>query len=47
MNIEDKKISVIGAVRSGTAAALLAKKLGAVPFVSDIGTKETHNQKER
>lgn len=37
MNIVDKKISVIGAVRSGIGAARLAKKLGAIPFVSDSG----------
>lgn len=40
MNIEGKKISIIGAVRSGIGAALLAKKLNAVPFVSDSGSKE-------
>ena len=35
MDITNKKISIIGAVKSGVAAALLAKKLGAFPFVSD------------
>ncbi len=40
MNIREKKISIIGAVRSGIGAAKLAKKLGAVPFVSDSGSKE-------
>lgn len=35
MNIDNKKISIIGAVRSGIAAAKLAKAKGAVPFVSD------------
>ena len=40
MNITGKKISIIGAVRSGLGAAKLAKKLGAVPFVSDSGSKE-------
>lgn len=40
INIEGKNISVIGAVRSGVGAAKLAKKLGAVPFVSDSGSKE-------
>ena len=35
MNIDNKKISIIGAVRSGIAAAKLAKEKGAVPFVSD------------
>ncbi len=37
MNIDGKKISIIGAVRSGIAAARLAKRFGAVPFVSDSG----------
>ena len=40
MDIRGKKISVIGAVRSGVGAAKLAKKLGAIPFVSDSGSKE-------
>lgn len=40
MNIEGEKISVIGAVRSGVAAAKLIKKLGGVPFVSDSGDSE-------
>jgi UDP-N-acetylmuramoylalanine--D-glutamate ligase len=40
MYIKGKKISIIGAVRSGIAAAKLAKKLGAIPFVSDSGSKE-------
>lgn len=35
MDIANKKISIIGAVRSGVAAAKLAKRLGAFPFVSD------------
>lgn len=35
MEIRGKKISIIGAVKSGVAAAALAKKLGAIPFVSD------------
>ncbi len=35
--IKDKKISIIGAARSGIAAAKLAKKFGAKPFVSDAG----------
>jgi len=39
MKIKGKKISIIGAVRSGIAAAKLAKKLGAIPFVSDSGPK--------
>jgi UDP-N-acetylmuramoylalanine--D-glutamate ligase len=40
MNIEGQKISIIGAVRSGIGAAKLAKKLGAIPFVSDSSPKE-------
>ncbi|MFZ2324548.1 MAG: UDP-N-acetylmuramoyl-L-alanine--D-glutamate ligase [Ignavibacteriaceae bacterium] len=40
MEIKNKKISIIGAVRSGLGAAKLAKQLGAVPFVSDSGTEE-------
>lgn len=40
MNISGMKISIIGAVRSGVGAAKLAKKLGAIPFVSDSGSKE-------
>lgn len=35
MNLSGKKISVIGAERSGLAAAKLIKKLGGIPFVSD------------
>ncbi len=41
IDIKNKKISIIGAVRSGIGAARLAKKLGAIPFVSDKGTKES------
>lgn len=40
MEITGKKISIIGAVRSGLGAAKLAKKVGAIPFVSDSGAKE-------
>lgn len=40
MDIRNKKISIIGAVRSGIGAAKLAKKLGAIPFVSDSGSEE-------
>lgn len=40
MDIRDKKISIIGAVRSGIGAAKLAKKFGAVPFVSDSNSKD-------
>ncbi len=34
-NITNKHITILGAVRSGIAAAKLAKKMGAIPFVSD------------
>lgn len=37
MNINNKHITIIGAERSGIAAAKLAKKVGAIPFVSDSG----------
>lgn len=40
MNIQDKKITILGAVKSGIGAAKLAKKYGAVPFVSDMGSIE-------
>lgn len=40
LEIKNKKISIIGAVRSGLAAAKLAKKLGAIPFVSDAESEE-------
>ncbi|MBE0538912.1 MAG: UDP-N-acetylmuramoyl-L-alanine--D-glutamate ligase [Ignavibacterium sp.] len=44
MDIRNKKISVIGAVKSGLGAAKLAKKMGAVPFVSDAGSEEKLKQ---
>ena len=40
MDIKGKKISVIGAVRSGIGAVKLIKKLGGIPFVSDIASEE-------
>ena len=40
MKFESKKISILGAVRSGIAAARLAVKHGAVPFVSDLSDNE-------
>lgn len=40
MEIEGKNITIIGAERSGIAAALLAKKMGAVPFVSDFSVND-------
>jgi len=42
--IRNKKISIIGAARSGLAAAKLAKKLGALPFVSDSAGEEKLNE---
>ncbi|HED06340.1 MAG TPA: UDP-N-acetylmuramoyl-L-alanine--D-glutamate ligase [Ignavibacteria bacterium] len=40
MNITNKKVSIIGAARSGIGAAKLVKKLGGIPFVSDKANKE-------
>ena len=40
MEIKNKKISIIGAVKSGIGAAKLIKNLGGIPFVSDSGKKE-------
>lgn len=40
MNIDGKKISILGAVRSGIASAKLAKQMGAIPFVSDFTDTE-------
>lgn len=40
MDIVGKKISIIGAERSGLGAARLAKRKGAIPFVSDSGKSE-------
>jgi len=40
LEIRNKKITIIGAVRSGLGAAKLAKQLGAIPFVSDTGSQE-------
>ncbi len=39
--IKEKKISIIGAVKSGTAAAVLAAKNGAFPFVSDMREEDS------
>lgn len=36
MNYTGIKISILGAVRSGIGAAKLAKRIGAIPFVSDF-----------
>ena len=40
MESENKKISIIGAVRSGVGAAKLVKKVGGIPFVSDMADEE-------
>ena len=47
IEIKNKKISVIGAVRSGVSAAKLIKKLGGVPFVSDLGDEEKLKEFEK
>lgn len=39
INIVNKHITILGAVRSGIAAAKLAIKMGAIPFVSDCSDK--------
>lgn len=36
MDLRNKKITILGAERSGRAAAILVKKLGGIPFVSDL-----------
>jgi UDP-N-acetylmuramoylalanine--D-glutamate ligase len=38
--VQGKNISVIGAIRSGVAAAKLIKRLGGIPFVSDSSKNE-------
>jgi UDP-N-acetylmuramoylalanine--D-glutamate ligase len=40
MEVKGKKISVIGAARSGVGAGKLIKKLGGIPFVSDFSSEE-------
>jgi len=40
MEIKGKKISIVGAARSGIGAAKLAKRLGGIPFVSDFSPEE-------
>lgn len=39
-NIEGQRITVLGAVRSGLGAAKLIKRMGGIPFVSDMAPKE-------
>ena len=36
----DKKVGIIGAARSGVAIAKLMKKVGAIPFVSDMASSD-------
>ncbi|HOD65265.1 MAG TPA: UDP-N-acetylmuramoyl-L-alanine--D-glutamate ligase [candidate division Zixibacteria bacterium] len=38
--IRGRKVGVIGMARSGLAAALLAKEMGGIPFVTDSGRRE-------
>ncbi len=40
MEIKGKKISIVGAAKSGVGAAKLAKTLGGIPFVSDFSPEE-------
>jgi UDP-N-acetylmuramoylalanine--D-glutamate ligase len=40
MNLKNKKITIIGAIRSGVGAAKLIKKVGGIPFVSDIADEK-------
>lgn len=39
--VENKKVTVLGAERSGLGAAKLLKKLGAIPFVSDMANENS------
>jgi UDP-N-acetylmuramoylalanine--D-glutamate ligase len=40
MEVKGEKISVIGAARSGVGAAKLIKRLGGIPFVSDVSQEQ-------
>jgi UDP-N-acetylmuramoylalanine--D-glutamate ligase len=40
MTLQGKKISILGAVRSGIGAAKLVKRIGGIPFVSDLSPRE-------
>jgi UDP-N-acetylmuramoylalanine--D-glutamate ligase len=40
MDLKNKKITIIGAVRSGVGAAKLIKKVGGIPFVSDMADEK-------
>ena len=40
MDIKGKRITILGAERSGVGAARLVKRLGGIPFVSDFASEE-------
>jgi UDP-N-acetylmuramoylalanine--D-glutamate ligase len=40
MDLKNKKITIIGAVRSGIGAAKLIKKVGGIPFVNDMADEK-------
>ncbi|MFB3056762.1 MAG: hypothetical protein ACE1ZQ_06325 [Ignavibacteriaceae bacterium] len=44
MDLKNKKITIIGAVRSGVGAAKLIKKVGGIPFVSDMADEKHLNE---
>ncbi|MCP4583332.1 MAG: UDP-N-acetylmuramoyl-L-alanine--D-glutamate ligase [candidate division Zixibacteria bacterium] len=44
MDFSDQKISVIGAARSGLAAAVVLKNLGAEPFLSEHGPESKYTE---
>lgn len=46
-NISNIRVSIIGAARSGVAAARLCKKLGGIPFVSDAAVISGRSDSER
>lgn len=43
-DLKNKRVTVLGAARSGIAVAQLLKKLGAVPFVSDAAPEESKKE---
>lgn len=47
LDLKDRKVSIIGAGRSGICAAEVAKSLGAVPFVSDSSQIKDGSLRER
>jgi UDP-N-acetylmuramoylalanine--D-glutamate ligase len=47
IDLENKKVSVIGAGRSGMAAAEVIKSLGGIPFVSDSDAAVRNKTKQR